>query len=169
MIRNRGSLFITGFMGAGKTTIARYLSSRMGLPWMDIDSHIQKQENCTIAELFRKQGEDRFRHLERQAVANIKQPHIVSLGGGAFLQSGIREIISQSGISIFLDVPFELLWTRVSGQKKRPLVQSYGELKLLYQKRYFYYLLSDFTCHIDALSFPVHTVNHILNFTRLSK
>lgn len=148
------SIFITGFMGAGKTTIAKYLSSLMGMAWFDLDSVIQKHEQMSVQEIFRLKGESYFREQEYRVINQINTPWVVSLGGGAYIERRVRQLISVKGWSVLLDVPFDVLWERVKNKKKRPLVKSYGELSWLMDQRKFLYQVADIVHPVTVLEQP---------------
>ena len=138
-------------MGAGKSTIARHIGLRLGLPWIDLDYVIQRKEGLSIRDIFTRYGENGFREMEAKSIQDLISPSVVSLGGGSFVQGNIREYISSKGVSIHLWVPFSQIWKRVSGKKQRPLVHGFGELLFLYQQRLFFYQLADHTVVLTGL------------------
>ena len=77
------TIYLTGFMGSGKTSVAKNISTLLGLPWIDLDHIIEKKTGKTILRFFAKLGEKKFRHLEHRLLIQIthNQPMVVSLGG----------------------------------------------------------------------------------------
>jgi shikimate kinase len=91
------SIVLIGYRGSGKTTVGRLLAERLGWPFVDCDERITATAGKTIREIFEAGGEERFRELECQAVAEISQlgNHVLSLGGGAILRSENRDVIAR--------------------------------------------------------------------------
>jgi shikimate kinase len=135
-------VFLVGFMGAGKTSVGRALSRRLGLPFEDLDDRIQNREGKTIAEIFRESGEAGFRKAETTALREMlgelrRSPGVVALGGGAFVQPDHAALIEQAEVrSVFLDAPVEELLRRCEQeQKERPLRQNPKQFRELYENR----------------------------------
>ncbi len=146
-VGNRRSIFLVGFMGAGKTTVGRALSRRLGLPFEDLDERIQQREGKTIERIFRESGEAGFRKTEtaalREVLADFRfSTGVVALGGGAFVQSENAVLIEEAKAhSIFLDAPVDELLRRCDGEcKERPLRQNAKQFRELYKKRRLSYL-----------------------------
>jgi shikimate kinase len=138
----RQTVFLVGFMGAGKTSVGRALSRRLGLPFEDLDDRIQNRERRTIAQIFREAGETEFRKAETAALRELlAEPgslsRVVALGGGAFVQPVNAALIEEAEAhSVFLDAPVkELLRRCQQEQKERPLRQSTRQFRELYAKR----------------------------------
>ena len=111
--------------GSGKTTLAKQAAEEMNLQFVDLDQEIEAHEQKSIPEIFSQQGEDHFRQVESTILrqwSTSQKSFVMSTGGGApcFLK-GI-EVINQSGISVYLDVPLSLLAERVSQKPGRPLL-----------------------------------------------
>jgi shikimate kinase len=113
---------LTGFMGAGKSTVGRLLAARLGWPFLDIDSLIAAEQNCTIPQIFADHGELHFRRLEAEAVARVlhaghEYPYaIVALGGGAIETAAVRQILfGPEAVTIFLSAPLAVLLARCRG------------------------------------------------------
>src|SRR5512147_31301 len=102
---------ITGFMGSGKTEVARALADELHLMMIDLDEVVTTQTGRTPAELIREDGEPAFRKAEREAlvhILNTESAAIIALGGGAWIEDQNRNLIREAKcLSIFLDVPFE--------------------------------------------------------------
>jgi shikimate kinase len=142
------AIFLVGFMGAGKTTVGRALGESLGWRFEDLDDRIQARERRSIPEIFAQSGEAAFRRSELAALQELLQevhygpPAVAALGGGAFAQQEVVNLLEQSGnITIFLDAPIDELWQRCSADGvDRPLLRQRGEFEQLYQKRRPYYL-----------------------------
>ena len=100
-------IYLVGFMGSGKSTIARALAMRLRWQSEDIDDLIERRERRTIADIFAKQGEPYFRAIEREML-KLLQPirHvIVATGGGTFADADNRAAINLDGVSVWIDLP----------------------------------------------------------------
>ncbi|MCD6183070.1 MAG: 3-dehydroquinate synthase [Thermovirga sp.] len=133
----RPSIFIGGFMAAGKTTVGRALSVRTGMPFVDLDALIEWREGMTVAEIFKERGESYFRDLERRTlfelldVGNI----IVSLGGGTLLNGDLRNKILEEGTLVILGVsPGEAIARARKEPGKRPLLDE-KKVEVLWEER----------------------------------
>jgi len=139
---NRHSIFLVGFMGAGKTTVGRALSWRLGLPFHDLDDRIHQREGKTIEQIFRDSGEAEFRKLETAALREVlaelgSSIGVVALGGGAFVQPDNTAMLEAAAAhSVFLDAPVDELLRRCESEsKERPLRRDAKQFRELYQKR----------------------------------
>jgi shikimate kinase len=135
-------VFLVGFMGAGKTTVGRALSHRLGLPFEDLDDRIQHREGKTIEQIFRESGEAGFRRAESAALRELlgelgSSFRVVALGGGAFVQPGNIALIEEANVhSVFLDAPVDELLRRCEDEPtKRPLRQDATQFRELYETR----------------------------------
>ena len=109
-------IVLTGFMGAGKTTVGRLLAESLGWAFLDLDQHLEARAGTSIASLFATQGEAHFRRLESAALANAlaQTRTVIALGGGTPEQLTNRLLLEQTpGTTvIFLEAPFEVLFDR---------------------------------------------------------
>ena len=109
-------LVLTGFMGAGKSTIGRLLAAHLGWTFLDLDTHLEQRTGSTIAEIFAREGEKRFRRLESTALTSaLAHRHtVIALGGGTPESLTNRLLIEQTPgtFTIFLDAPFPTLFDR---------------------------------------------------------
>ena len=156
-------MFLVGFMGAGKTSVGRALSRRLGLPFEDLDDRIQNREGKTIAEIFRESGEAGFRKAETAALRELlgelrRSARVVALGGGAFVQPDHATLIEEAEIhSVFLDAPVEELLRRCEQERKeRPLRQNSKQFRELYENRRPSYMRA--AVHIETSGKDVETV-----------
>lgn len=117
-------IYLIGYMGSGKTTIAAGLSNILKLPYVDTDEEIQKKTNFTINEIFKKFDEIYFRKIEKEIFTNIKGNKIISTGGGLPIYSDNMKYIKRNGISIYLKTPIQILHNRLKkSSDNRPLIQ----------------------------------------------
>jgi shikimate kinase len=142
----KDSLFLAGFMGSGKSTVGKYLAKWLSRRYLDLDQCIERLEGRKVATIFEEEGEPYFREVEGYCLQQTPSMAVISLGGGAWFQESNRRWIGENGRSIALMVSFHQCWSRIHHSRKRPLVQNFGQVKMLYQHRYFHYQLADFLC-----------------------
>ena len=118
------SIVFVGLMGAGKSAIGRRLANRLGMPFVDADTEIERAAGCSITDIFELHGEAAFRDGERRVIARLltRPPHVLATGGGAFMDPETRAAIRESGISVWLRADLDLLVSRVSRRNNRPLL-----------------------------------------------
>jgi shikimate kinase len=138
-------LVLTGFMGAGKSTIGRLLAARLNWNFLDLDAHLEARANATIPELFRLHGEARFRRLESSALASAlgHTNTVLALGGGTPEELTNRLLLEQTPgtFTIFLDAPFPTLFDRCMLQDiARPVLEDPAAAQLRFAKRHPLYL-----------------------------
>lgn len=148
-------IYLVGFMGAGKTTIARALAKRLDWRVEDVDEWIERHERRDIPSIFRHQGEPYFRALERQALIALLplRGTVVATGGGTFVDPRNRELMMRDGLVIWLDVPLGAVLARVPADGRRPLAGDRGTLEALYNQRLAAYRLAP--VRVDASRGPV--------------
>jgi shikimate kinase len=134
-------LVLTGFMGAGKSTIGRLLAARIGWNFLDLDAHLESRTNATIPQLFEQHGEARFRRLESTALASaLGYSNIVlALGGGTPEDLTNRLLLEQTPatFTIFLDAPFPTLFDRCMLQDiARPVLTDPAAAQLRFERRH---------------------------------
>jgi shikimate kinase len=140
-LKRSPGVYLTGFMGSGKTTVARILADRIGWEFVDLDAEIEIAENATIAEIFESRGEPEFRRLESEMIRRIVRkiergsPSVIALGGGAFVQPAIASLVENHGISIWLDCHFETIAERINEARSRPLARDREGFRMLYEER----------------------------------
>ncbi len=120
------SVVLIGLMGAGKTTIGKRLALTLGLPFVDSDQEIVEAAGCSISDIFELYGEHTFRELEQRVLLRLLSgpPTVIATGGGAFLNTEIRESIKAQGLSVWLKAELEVLVERVSRRDTRPLLKT---------------------------------------------
>jgi shikimate kinase/3-dehydroquinate synthase len=128
---------LTGFMGAGKSTVGAAVAARLERPFVDLDREIERQAGSTIAELFAGPGEQEFRRLEEelaQEVLRRGEPAVVALGGGAALSGRTRALLRERAVTVVLDIDPETAWERARGAD-RPLAATEDRFRELYEER----------------------------------
>lgn len=156
-------IYLVGFMGAGKSTVARALGRRLGWPVTDIDQLIEQREHQSVAHLFARKGEAYFRGVERAVlVSQLQARHVVvATGGGTFVDPQNRALINQDGLSIWLDVSLEGLIARVPADGRRPLAADRAEFERLFLVRRVAYEQAHVRLDATRQSIP-GIVEHIL-------
>lgn len=124
----RDHLILIGFMGAGKSTIACIMAERLDLPCVDLDQRIETAVGRSVAEIFAVDGEQAFREMETQALADlIEEPRsVVACGGGVVVRPENRELLGQLGTVVYLKVSAGEALARVGDAGTRPLLSGEG-------------------------------------------
>ena len=143
-------MYLVGFMGAGKSSIARALARRIDWRAVDVDEMIEQREHQPVASIFAKHGEPYFRAVERQVLLDqIPTRHlVVATGGGTFVDPQNRAVLRRDGLSVWLDVPIDRLIARVPADGRRPLAADRTEFERLYIARKAAYAQADY--RVDA-------------------
>ena len=124
-------IYLIGYMGCGKTTIGSLLSSALSLPFTDTDTEIEKENQQTITELFKKDGELLFRTLETELLHKLTNAQIVACGGGLPIFNNNMDYITKNGRSIYLKASSDFLFMRLKNEKKtRPLISKLDDKQL---------------------------------------
>ena len=118
------NIFLVGLMGAGKSTVGRILSRRLGKRFVDTDHEIEKRNGVTIPVIFEIEGEDGFRRREQEVLADLAQEQglVLSTGGGIVLKPENRETLRNHGFVVYLNARPELLAERTKHDRTRPLL-----------------------------------------------
>jgi len=135
-------IYLVGFMACGKTTIGRKLAYELGWAFADVDEDIENEEKQTIPQIFEARGEEEFRRIETKMIqkrvkgVRTGRPMVVALGGGSFTQQENFDLLENNGVSIWLDVPLNLVRRRLAKcEPDRPLARDPEKLEHLYFAR----------------------------------
>jgi len=139
-MKRTGPIVITGFMGCGKSKVARELARRHNAVMVDLDEWINARVGRNPAQLITEEGERKFREIETNALREILQSSdagVIALGGGAWIENVNRDLIEQYNCTtIWLDTPFEICWERISASEEvRPLGRTREEAEARYNLR----------------------------------
>ncbi|MFY9825356.1 MAG: shikimate kinase [Thermoanaerobaculia bacterium] len=151
-------VYLTGFMGCGKTTVGRLLASRLGVPFVDLDGEIERRAGMTVREIFAGQGEPAFRQLEAELLRETSsfQDVVVSTGGGTMVTEANARWIGANGLSVWLNPPFASIVARIGalGKSDRPLFKDEVQALSLYQERLPAYRRADVTVDVAPVERP---------------
>jgi shikimate kinase len=155
------SVFLTGFMGVGKSTVGSLLAHALGCRFVDSDQLIEAEAGLSIAQLFQQRGEAAFRELERAVVQRLatEAPAVVALGGGALMNPRTRSAVNASGTLVYLSAnPEHLLERLKSTADTRPLLagltseQRQERIRSMLSDRRPIYESADFRVETDGLT-----------------
>ena len=119
-------IFLTGYMGAGKTTLGKAFARQMNIPFVDLDWYIEERFHKTVGELFTERGETGFRELERNMLHEVAEFEnvVISTGGGAPCFFDNMDFMNRTGKTVFLDVHPDVLFRRLRvAKQQRPILQ----------------------------------------------
>ena len=157
------NLVLLGMMAVGKSTLGKIVAKRQNLKFIDTDLNIERKNSMTISEIFKKKGEDFFRLEEEIEVLKTlkKNKCVIAIGGGAFMNKKVRNIILENSLSIWLDLNLKTLNKRIKWNKKRPLLDKENSSKIikkLFTERKDVYELANYKINCNRL-----TKNDIIN------
>ena len=119
------NIILIGMMGSGKSTTAKKISELTYLTHLDTDELISASHQKSIQNIFDAFGEKQFRELEHKVAKNLpKENHVISTGGGMPCYHNNIDILHKNGITIYLSLPVELLFSRLKNKKNRPLFKN---------------------------------------------
>lgn len=153
-LKRTPAIYLVGFMGSGKSTVGRALADEIGWTFVDLDEEIERREGASIASIFDARGEAAFRELEcAQLRAHVRtvqmgRPQVISLGGGAFLADENCELLTNNGVTVWLDCPFSTIERRVAHATHRPLARDPEQLKILFDERRTGYARAEFRIEV---------------------
>jgi shikimate kinase len=181
MSDRRTKVFLSGFMGAGKSRIGRTLRDEYGIPFYDTDAVIEEKSKKSVNLIFEEEGENAFRNWETLVLKELSELEglvIIALGGGAVLSEVNRNIMKNSGFVIYLKSSAEAIYERVKHNTHRPLLQvddveNAGEIvlnkiKTIMNERSSYYEQADLTIERDGME-PQEVAKKIVHFLSANK
>lgn len=122
--RKHDRIYLTGFMGSGKSTIGPILANTIGYEYLDIDRDIEVREGLSVATIFQEKGEEYFRSLEREVLRRVcVSPRcVISLGGGTLTDPVCYDIIKSTGVLVYLRLTLEQTFRRLQHKTDRPML-----------------------------------------------
>lgn len=161
------NIVLTGFMASGKTTVGTALSQRLNYLFVDTDCAVEQKYGMSISDIFKSCGEEHFRKLESETIAEISKYDncIISTGGGVVLRTENMDILRKSGIIVNLSPDFKVIAARIEeAAKTRPLMngRSISEIQKLFEKRREYYDNCDIKIKITQAMSINDCVNEII-------
>ena len=159
-LKRTPGLYIVGFMGSGKSTVGRALAKHLGWRFADLDEDIEAREQVPIAQIFDERGEEEFRRVENEAlkrrISDIARgvPWVLAVGGGCFAQARNLELMTNHGLSLWLDAPLELIRSRVAHSTHRPLARDPDKFEELYHSRRLSYEKADYRIEVGPSGSP---------------
>jgi len=162
-------IYLIGFMGAGKTTVGRSLSNKLGWVFIDLDEEIERREGRPIAKIFQDHGEPHFRKIEQRCLEDVSglERAVIALGGGTFINPQNRALAMKTGLTVWLKVSFAKVWHRVKIDGTRPKFPDQEQAESLYRTREPFYALAKVHVSTDD-STPEKTVDEIIGVVRNS-
>src|SRR5688572_32925872 len=127
-------IFLIGFMGSGKSYWGRKLSEKLRLPFFDLDEQIESSEGKTISQIFAEEGEEYFRLVEKDTLHIITESHesfVMATGGGTPCYFNNVEYMNQSGTTVWISTPIDILFERLVKEKQnRPLLKDLSDSQI---------------------------------------
>ncbi len=158
---SHGRVVITGFMGAGKTTVGRSLARLLGVHFLDLDDAVTESEGRGPRELIDEEGEDYFRDAETRALRRELEAgaaRVIATGGGAWTLERNRALVNAHGcLTVWLDAPYELCRQRIEdegGASERPFARDPARARSLYEERLAAYRLAVIRVRVAPDSVP---------------
>ena len=150
------NIFLIGFMGAGKSMIARTLQRELGFPLVEMDERIVQEQGMSINDIFAQYGEAHFREIESQLVVDLgkQEPSIVSCGGGVVVRPENTQNMKKSGRIVLLKASPETIFERVKNSTDRPILNGHMNVEyiaeLMEKRRALYEEAADITIQTDG-------------------
>lgn len=150
------NIYLTGFMGSGKSTVGKLVSKVIKAGFVDMDEAVSYKMGMPVAEIFEKLGEDAFRKAESAVLRSLSRRHnlVVATGGGVYEIPENIQLIAKSGKSVFLDAALKTIKARLGEDetRHRPLWKKPSDVDKLFRRRLPSYKRSDFTVKVDELT-----------------
>jgi shikimate kinase len=129
----KNTIFLIGFMGAGKTTVGKQLAEELNCPFSDLDELIEKKSKQSISHIFEEKGEEEFRILESETLKsiNVNKHQVIATGGGTAMFSDNMQWMNDNGFTVYLMLHPGILFHRLAKEKKhRPLIAHLDDVDL---------------------------------------
>ena len=154
MFRN---IILTGFMGVGKTSVGTRLARDIGFTFVDTDYLVEADQKMTIADIFEKVGEPRFRDIESGIIQRVMagKNQVVSTGGGAVIRDGNRVEFKKAGLVVCLTARPDVIYERIKHETHRPLLRTLeplAKIKELLESRAIFYAQADMTIDTSEIT-----------------
>ncbi|MFZ5943363.1 MAG: shikimate kinase [Bacillota bacterium] len=167
-MKDSSNIILIGFMGTGKTAVGKRLASILNMEFFDTDQEIEKVTGMSIARLFQKHGEIRFRSEEAIMIKKLseKRNTIIATGGGIVLNTENIEILRDTGYIICLTAKPDVIYERVKRRNNRPLLKkgdTYANILTLLEEREEFYKCADFSVDTSEMDFE-EIISEILKF-----
>jgi shikimate kinase len=154
-LKRTPGIYLVGFIGCGKSTIGRMLAEEIGWRFADVDDDIEAQQRRSISQIFSSAGEEEFRRIEHEAIAKRVRsvrcglPLVMSLGGGAFTRQENVELLTENGVTVWIDTAWPIVRNRVSGCDFRPLAKDPVKFEQLFHARRESYAKAEFRVELN--------------------
>jgi len=157
----KSNIIITGFMGTGKSVVAKQLACKLKMEFIDMDRIIEEGQSMSVADIFVGYGENYFREQENKLVKELSQKEntVIATGGGTLLSSDNARTLGQRGQIICLYADSQTIYNRVNKKNNRPLLKGedvLSEINRLLEERKKAY--NNFTIKIDTTNLSVQEV-----------
>jgi shikimate kinase len=161
-------VLLTGFMAAGKTTVAHALARLLGVSPIDLDDLVAAREGRNAQQLIDEEGETLFRDAETRALEEALRDdgaRVIATGGGAFTFERNRALVRRCRcLTVWLDAPFELCWERIQAEdNSRPLARDEAKARELYERRRASYALAELRVNVGVGATPEQLAREIAN------
>jgi len=169
----RRNIVITGFMGTGKSIVAKELARKLGMKFIDMDRIIEERQGTSIADIFARYGEKYFRAQENKLVKELSQKEnmVIATGGGTLLSSDNARILGQAGEIVCLYADSQTIYNRVKRKNDRPLLKGeniLNKINLLLEERKKIY--DNIKWKINTTNFTTQEVaDKIINLLKLER
>ncbi len=157
---------LVGFMGAGKSTVGRLVARRLRYAFEDMDRRIERRTGRSIAAIFREDGEEAFRALERDEARELSRlsRRVIAAGGGAFARPEVRAALQEGAVCVWLRGDLEVLLARLPADGSRPLAGNHAIMRALLADREPTYSMADVT--VDATGTPDEVADRVVALLR---
>jgi shikimate kinase len=159
-------IYLTGFMGAGKTTVGECLARELGVPFLDLDREVERRSGFTVSEIFERGGEASFRSLERRELERTLEIEeaVIATGGGTVTVPANLQLLRHGGVSVWLNPALGDLFERLGDPSgpARPLLADRDQATALYEARLPGYRTADLKVDVESVEGPEEVARRIL-------